>query len=103
GDLFNDGKIDVVMNVIDGKAMLLRNAVKNSNHWLELKLVGGPTSPRDAVGAKAFVTSDGVRRRGDAFSGGSYASSSAPRLHFGLRTSSTIATTEDPRPERATA
>ena len=90
GDLFNDGKIDVVMNVIDGKAILLRNVVKNSNHWLELKLVGGPKSPRDAVGAKVFVTSEGVRRRGDAFSGGSYASSSDPRLHFGLGTSTKI-------------
>jgi hypothetical protein len=49
-----------------------------------LKLVGGPKSPRDAVGAKVFVTAGGVRQRGDVFSGGSYASSSDPRLHFGL-------------------
>jgi hypothetical protein len=36
------------------------------------------------VGAKVFVTAGGVRQRGDVFSGGSYASSSDPRLHFGL-------------------
>jgi hypothetical protein len=90
GDLFNDGKVDVVMSVIDGKPILLRNVVKNSNHWLELKLVGGQKSPRDAVGAKVFMTSEGVRRRGDVFSGGSYASSSDPRLHFGLGISSKI-------------
>jgi hypothetical protein len=30
------------------------------------------------------VTAGGVRQRGDVFSGGSYASSSDQRLHFGL-------------------
>ena len=54
GDLFNDGHIDVVINNIDSTPTLLRNVVKNRNHWLTLKLVGGPKSPRDAVGAKVF-------------------------------------------------
>jgi enediyne biosynthesis protein E4 len=84
GDLFNDGHIDVVLNNMDSAPALLRNVVKNSNHWLTLKLVGGPKSPRDAIGAKVFVTAGGVRQRGDIFSGGSYASSSDQRLHFGL-------------------
>ena len=52
GDLFNDGHIDVVMNVIDSAPVLLRNVVKNSNHWVTLKLVGGVKSPRDAIGTK---------------------------------------------------
>ena len=90
GDLFNDGHIDVVMNVVDSTPVLLRSVVRNANHWLELKLVGGPKSPRDAIGAKVFVTVAGVRQRGDVFSGGSYASSSDPRLHFGLGASSKI-------------
>ncbi len=84
GDLFNDGHIDVVINNIDSTPTLLRNVVKNSNHWVTLKLIGGQKSPRDAIGAKAFVTAGGVRQRGDVFSGGSYASSSDQRLHFGL-------------------
>ncbi len=84
GDLFNDGHIDVVINNVDSTPTLLRNLVKNSNHWVTLKLIGGPKSPRDAIGAKAFVTAGGVRQRGDVFSGGSYASSSDQRLHFGL-------------------
>jgi enediyne biosynthesis protein E4 len=90
GDLFNDGKIDVVVNVIDGTPLLLRNVVKNSNHWLGLQLVGGPKSPRDAIGAKVFLTAGGIRQRGDVFSGGSYASSSDPRLHFGLGSSTKL-------------
>ncbi|HYM79115.1 MAG TPA: CRTAC1 family protein [Candidatus Dormibacteraeota bacterium] len=84
GDLFNDGHIDVVLNVMDSSPVLLRNVVNNSNHWLTLKLVGGAKSPRDAIGAKVFVTAGGARQRADVFSGGSYASSSDQRLHFGL-------------------
>ena len=84
GDLFNDGHIDVVINNIDSTPTLLRNVVKNDNHWIGLKLVGGPKSPRDAIGATVFVTAGGVRQRADVFSGGSYGSSSDPRLHFGL-------------------
>jgi hypothetical protein len=90
GDLFNDGHMDVVINSVDSTPTLLRNVVKNSNHWVTLKLVGGPKSPRDAIGAKAFVTAGGVRQRGDVISGGSYASSSDQRLHFGLGTATKV-------------
>jgi len=90
GDLFNDGHIDVVVNEMDSSPALLRNVVKNSNHWVTLKLVGGPKSPRDAIGAKVFLTAGGVRQRADVFSGGSYGSSSDQRLHFGLGNSSAI-------------
>jgi hypothetical protein len=91
GDLFNDGHVDVVINNLDSTPTLLRNVVNNSNHWLTLKLVGGPKSPRDAIGAKVFLTAGGIRQRGDVFSGGSYASSSDPRLHFGLGTAANVA------------
>ncbi len=84
GDIFNDGRIDAVINNVDGTPSFLRNVVKNGNHWLELKLVGGPKSPRDAVGATAWVTAGGFRQRADVTSGGSYASTCDPRVHFGL-------------------
>jgi hypothetical protein len=84
GDLFNDGHIDVVLNNMDSTPALLRNVVKNNNHWIAFKLVGGAKGPRDAVGARVFVSAGGIRQRADVFSGGSYGSSSDPRLHFGL-------------------
>jgi hypothetical protein len=84
GDLFIDGKLDVVINVMDGHPVLLRNVSPDHNHWLELKLVGGPKSPRDAVGATVYLTANGMRQREDVLSGGSYASTSDPRPHFGL-------------------
>ena len=69
---------------MDSPPTLLRNVIKNRNHWITFKLIGGAKSPRDAIGAKIFLTAGGARQRGDVFSGGSYASSSDPRLHFGL-------------------
>jgi len=90
GDLFNDGKMDVVINNLDGPPVLLRNVNDDHNHWVELQLVGGPHSPRDAVGATVYLTSGGVRQRGDVLSGGSYLSSNDLRVHFGLGASKSI-------------
>ena len=84
GDLFNDGKIDVVINQIDGPPVLLRNVYPDHHHWVELRLIGGPRSPRDAVGATAYLTANGIRQRQDVISGGSYVSTNDPRPHFGL-------------------
>src|SRR5260370_42091498 len=69
---------------MDSLHSMLRNAVKNSSHWITFKLVGGPKSPRDAIGAKVILSAGGVRQRADVFSGGSYGSSSDKRVHFGL-------------------
>lgn len=84
GDLFNDGKIDVVVNNMDGVPVLLRNVNNDLHHWVEMKLIGGPKSPRDAVGATVYLTAGGIRRRQDVLSGGSYLSSNDMRVHFGL-------------------
>lgn len=84
GDLFNNGKIDVVINNLDGHPLLLRNVNPDHHHWVSLLLVGGPGSPRDAVGATVYLTADGIRQRGDVLSGGSYLSSNDMRVHFGL-------------------
>jgi hypothetical protein len=89
-DLFNDGHMDVVLNNLDSPPTLLRNVVKNENHWVSLKLIGGTGSPRDAIGAKAMVTAGGMRIRRDVISGGSYDSSSDLRVHFGLGTNKRV-------------
>jgi hypothetical protein len=89
GDLFNDGKIDVVISPIDGPAVLLRNVNPDHHHWVELKLVGGTAanrriSPRDAICATVYLKANGMTQRDDVMSGGSYNSSNDQRLHFGL-------------------
>lgn len=94
GDLFNDGKIDVVINNMDGTPSFLRNVDLNTNHWIGLRLVGGAKSPKDAIGATVYLTANGFRQRGDVVSGGSFASTSDPRLHFGLGASTSVAALE---------
>ncbi len=91
GDLFNDGHIDVVVNNMDSPPSLFRNVVKNGNHWIAFRLVGAassgagkPGSPRDAVGTRMYVTANGFTQRADVLAGGSFASSSDQRPHFGL-------------------
>jgi enediyne biosynthesis protein E4 len=90
GDLFNNGKIDVVINCVDEVPVLLRDINPDHHHWVELKLIGGPKSPRDAVGATVYLTSGRVRQRGDVLSGGSYLSSNDFRVHFGLGDVATV-------------
>jgi hypothetical protein len=90
GDLFNVGKIDVVINQLGGVPILLKNVSSDKNHWIGLKLLGGRKSPRDATGATVYVTAGGIRQRGDVLSGGSYASNNDPRVHFGLGAAKSI-------------
>jgi len=90
GDLFNDGKIDVVINSLDSAPVLLRNVNADHHHWVEMKLIGGPKSPRDAVGATVYLTANGMKQREDVMSGGSYISSNDQRVHFGLGDATTV-------------
>ena len=94
GDIFNDGKIDVVINNMDGVPTLLRNVNPDHHHWVDLKLIGGPRSPRDAVGATVYLNAAGIRQRGDVLSGGSYLSSNDMRIHFGLGDAADAGTAE---------
>jgi hypothetical protein len=100
GDLFNNGKIDVVINPVDGPPVLLKNVNPDHHHWVELKLVGGADpktgrkSPRDAIGATVYLTANGMRQRQDVMSGGSYISSNDQRPHFGLGDATDAGTAE---------
>ncbi len=91
GDLFNDGRTDIVINQLDGAPALLRNVAQTvAAHWVGLKLIGGTKSPRDAVGATVYLSAGKLRQRGDVLSGGSFASSNDQRVHFGLGSCATI-------------
>lgn len=94
GDLFNNGRIDVVISVEDGVPVLLKNVDADHHHWVELRLIGGAKSPRDAVGATVYLTANGMRQRGDVLSGGSFISSNDPRVHFGLGDAKAAGTAE---------
>jgi hypothetical protein len=86
GDLGGDGRLDVVINNADSKPTILKNVATPAGHWLELRLIGDvlKKSPRDAVGAIAYLTTGKTRQREDVISGSSYASQNDMTLHFGL-------------------
>ena len=101
GDLFNDGKIDVVINPVDGPPVLLRNVNPDKNHWVEMKLVGAPPaagakkgSPKDATCATVYLKANGMRMRQDVLSSGSYISANDRRPHFGLGEATDAGTAE---------
>jgi hypothetical protein len=76
--------MDAVVNNMDSAPALLMDVDPNHNHWVAFSLVGGPKSPRDAIGATLYLNANGMRQRADIFSGGSFASTSDMRPHFGL-------------------
>ena len=83
GDLDGDGRVDAVVNVNDGEALILRNQ-SDAGHSITIRLEGAGSN-RDAIGASVRVrTEDGREQRGFRASGGSYLSSNADDLHFGL-------------------
>lgn len=83
GDLDDDGRLDVVINDLDGTPQVLRNELTNAGHWLRVKLRG--RSPNtDAIGAIVTVTATGRTQRRLVQSGTSYLSQHDMRLHFGL-------------------
>lgn len=84
GDLDNDGRVDIILNNHDAPPTLLRNVTPAGARWIQIRLRGAEKNVRDAVGATVYLTAAGKRQRGDVVSGGSYASQSDLRLHFGL-------------------
>ena len=84
GDLFNEGRIDVVVTVLGGPAEILHNISDTGNHWILLKLVG-TESNRMGIGAQIHITTeDGRQQWNEVTTAVGYASSSDSRVHFGL-------------------
>ena len=83
GDLDNDGRVDVVVENIDGAPLILHNEGPAENHWIGLQLIG-TRSNRLAIGAKVRVVAGTMEQVDEVRSGGSYLSQNDLRLHFGL-------------------
>jgi hypothetical protein len=83
GDLNNNGKVDVVVTVLNGPPEILMNRTGSDHHWIILKLVGVKDN-RDGLGTKVKITTAHGSQYNEATTALSYNSSSDKRVHFGL-------------------
>jgi hypothetical protein len=83
GDVDNDGDIDVVVMNMHNVPSLLRNDLKNTNHWLKVRLQGA-RSNRAAIGATVSVVAGDLTQTDAVLSQSSFLSHNDLRLHFGL-------------------
>jgi hypothetical protein len=83
GDFDNDGDIDVLVMNMGEAPSLLRNELRASNHWVELRLEGGKSN-RSAIGAIVSLEAAGQTQTKPVLSQSSYVSQNDLRLHFGL-------------------
>jgi hypothetical protein len=85
GDLFNDGKLEAVVENLKGQPMILRPEGGPPNHWISFQLEG-VKSDRLALNARVRATAGDLVQLGEVLSGGSYLSQHDLRIHFGLGT-----------------
>jgi hypothetical protein len=83
GDIWNDGRVDVVVTTNDGPAYIVRNETPSGNHWLGIKLVGHKSN-RDGIGAEIKLTTSKGMQFVTVSTAASYLSANDKRAHFGL-------------------
>ena len=83
GDLFNDGKMEAVVENLVGQPMILRPVGGPTNHWISFQLDGVKCN-RLALNARIRATAGDLVQLGEVLSGGSYLSQNDLRIHFGL-------------------
>jgi enediyne biosynthesis protein E4 len=93
GDLWNDGRLEAVINNVSDYPLLLVNLAPNNNHWLGIHLIG-VASNRDAIGARVTVHGSARVWVDEVRSGSSYSSNNDMRLHFGLGHATSVASIE---------
>ncbi|MEM7588293.1 MAG: CRTAC1 family protein, partial [Acidobacteriota bacterium] len=108
GDLDNDGRLDVVVNDLDGKAQVLRHELPVSGNWLMVRLEGkgrltdaigaiitvhtksDASSTQPNAGAAAKTPTAPLVQKRMIRSGTGYLSQDDMRQHFGLGAATTV-------------
>ena len=85
GDLDNDGKLDVVVNNIDGPAFIYRNIqpTDDAHHYFRIRLVGDSSNTR-GIGTTVMLRSAGTRQHVYHSPVRGYMSSMDDAVHFGV-------------------
>ena len=93
GDLFNDGKLEVIIENLKGQPTILRPEGGPTNHWVSFELEG-TQSNRLALNARVKCFAGDLVQESEVLSGGSYLSQNDLRIHFGLGTITQISKVE---------
>ena len=81
--------MDLVVEDLVGRPMVLRNHGIPGRHWASFELAG-TKSNRLAIGARLKLVAGGMTQTDEIHSGGSYISQSDFRVHFGLGSATKI-------------
>jgi hypothetical protein len=92
-DLWNDGRLSIVISNMNETPSLLVNNVSSGNHWVTLR-TNGTRSNRDGIGAKITVRANSRVMVSEVRSGSSYISQNDLRVHFGLGAANRIDSVE---------
>jgi hypothetical protein len=93
GDLFNDGRMEIVIENLKGAPTILQPQGGPSNHWIGFELAGSKGN-RLALNARVKVTAPDLVQTCAVLSGGSYLSQNDLRIHVGLGSSKRVAKVE---------
>ena len=90
-DYDRDGDVDIFVSNNQSAPILYNNNARSlaSTHFINIRLKGLNKNSQ-AVGAKVFVTANGVTQLQEVQAGGSFISGSPAELHFGLADATTI-------------
>ena len=83
GDLFNDGRLEAVVENLVGRPMILEPQGGPRNHWVSFQLEGVKCN-RLALNARVRAVAGSLIQVGEVNSGSSYLSQNDLRIHFGL-------------------
>jgi len=93
GDLDNDGRLDIVINDLDGSPQMLRNEAAATGKWLIVRLRGAGGN-KNAIGAVVKARAGDLSQIRLVQSGTSYISQDDMRLHFGLGKAASVDSVE---------
>ena len=88
-DLFNTGKLDVIVANQNDIPLVYKNELQSDNHWVEFELEGSGGN-LDAIGAKVELEWNGQKQVQTVTAGMGFSSQNQHRLHFGLGKDSKI-------------
>jgi len=83
GDFSNAGRQDILFSVLDGSPVFLRNAARETGHWIAIRTLGRKSN-RDGLGARIEIKAGSLVQIQEVRFNSSFEAASDPRAHFGL-------------------